>query len=178
MVRASLERPAERPSREYFGKYRGVVVDNQDPLSKARLRVRVPQVLAGAEVWADPCVPFAGPNLGFFALPEVDTGVWVEFEAGDPSHPIWTGCFWNDGDLDAEEAKPHIRFLRTREVTIRVDDEAGELRLETKDGTKITLDAEGVHVEGSKIEQKAGGERKAVLDSSGLNVNDGALEVK
>src|SRR5690606_2312186 len=71
---------------EYFGKYRGTVVDNADPVKRGRLRVVVPAVLSSTPVWAMPCVPYAGPKLGFYAMPETGTGVWVEFEAGDPSY--------------------------------------------------------------------------------------------
>ena len=75
-----------------YGKYRGVVtrVDAATMRIKARLAV-----LDGVESgWAMPCVPYAGESVGFAFLPEVDSGVWIEFEQGDVSHPIWTGGFW------------------------------------------------------------------------------------
>lgn len=28
------------------------------------------------------------------ALPIIGSGVWVEFEQGNPKYPIWVGCFW------------------------------------------------------------------------------------
>src|SRR5690606_19991990 len=83
----------------FFGKYRGLVVDNADPTDRGRLQVKVPAVLGDEAVWALPCVPYAGAGVGFYALPEAGTAIWVEFEAGDPSFPVWTGCFWGDGEL-------------------------------------------------------------------------------
>ena len=49
----------------YFGKYRGTVTDNADPTSRGRLKVNVPAVLGDLEVWAMPCVPYAGDGVGF-----------------------------------------------------------------------------------------------------------------
>jgi len=79
----------------YYGKYRGLVVANVDPMQIGRLMVEVPD-LAGIlpSTWAMPCLPFAGAQSGFFAVPVVGSKVWIEFEQGDPDYPIWTGCFW------------------------------------------------------------------------------------
>ncbi|HBL27563.1 MAG TPA: baseplate assembly protein, partial [Acidobacteria bacterium] len=54
----------------FYGKYRGKVSNNIDPLQIGRLQVSVPEVLGDGRLsWALPCVPFAGPGVGFFALP-------------------------------------------------------------------------------------------------------------
>src|SRR3954468_5999011 len=85
----------------FFGKYRGTVTDNNDTTNRGRLKVTVPAVLETLEVWAMPCVPYAGDSVGFYMMPENGSGVWVEFEGGDPSFPIWSGCFWADDELPA-----------------------------------------------------------------------------
>jgi hypothetical protein len=41
-----------------------------------------------------PCTPYARPNVGFYAIPPIGANVWIEFEGGDPSYPIWSGGFW------------------------------------------------------------------------------------
>jgi hypothetical protein len=76
----------------FFGKFRGTVTANQDPLMRGRIQALVPEV-TGPEAtgWALPCAP-----AGFFAVPAVGAGVWIEFEQGDPDRPIWTGCWWAD----------------------------------------------------------------------------------
>jgi len=82
-------------ARKFFGKYRGIVVENIDPQQIGRVMVMVPDV--GTPVpgtWAMPCVPAAGIQSGVFVLPALGSGVWVEFERGDPDHPIWVGGFW------------------------------------------------------------------------------------
>ena len=82
-------------SEKFYGKYRGLVMNNIDPMQMGRLMVQVPDVTGlMPSTWAMPCVPVAGVQNGMFALPMVGSGVWVEYEQGDPDHPIWVGCFW------------------------------------------------------------------------------------
>ena len=86
---------SDSTERKYYGKYRGLVINNVDPLQKARLLVQVPDVLGLAiSSWAMPCMPIAGPQMGVYVVPIIGAGVWVEFEGGDPDYPIWTGGFW------------------------------------------------------------------------------------
>jgi hypothetical protein len=79
-------------SGKFYGKYRGVVVSNIDPQQLGRLMVKVPDVLGEDPCfWAMPASPVAGPQMGIYAVPPVNAGVWVEFEQGDPNYPIWSG---------------------------------------------------------------------------------------
>src|SRR5260370_26780672 len=85
-----------------------------------------------------PCVPFAGDQVGFYSLPPTGSGVWIEFEAGDPSYPIWTGCFWADSELpDSSDAD--IKIWKTDKLTLRLDDSASEMLLKNDKDSKITL---------------------------------------
>jgi len=94
---ADAQDPDPEVRKRFFGKYRGSVVTNVDPLGQGRLVVRVPDVLGILpSSWALPCVPMAGPMMGTsFVLPPAGSSVWVEFEQGDPQMPIWVGCFWD-----------------------------------------------------------------------------------
>lgn len=84
----------------FYGKYRGLVVNNVDPLNQGRLMATVPEVLGEIPSgWAVPCAPYAGTQAGFFAIPPVGAGVWIEFEAGDTSRPIWVGAWWGAGEV-------------------------------------------------------------------------------
>ena len=85
--------------RKYYGKTRGTVTSADDPASRGRLRVQVSLGGPAVEVWAEACVPYAGDKNGAFAIPPVGAGVWVEFEQGDPDRPIWTGCWWKEGEI-------------------------------------------------------------------------------
>lgn len=78
----------------YYGKYRGVVVNNIDPEQLGRIMALVPDVSTVIPTtWAMPCLPVVGLQMGVFTVPPIGAGVWIEFEHGDPDYPIWTGCF-------------------------------------------------------------------------------------
>ena len=77
----------------YFGKYRGMVLNNVDPMQQGRLQVQVPDVTGLVpSSWAMPCVPVAGLQSGMMALPIIGSGVWIEYEQGnpDPSRAVGT----------------------------------------------------------------------------------------
>jgi hypothetical protein len=78
----------------------------------------VPGVLGGTSTgWCMACVPYAGPDVGFAFLPEPGAGVWIEFEAGDPSRPIWTGGWWAAGEVPVDHqqtpSQPTRKILRS-----------------------------------------------------------------
>jgi hypothetical protein len=116
---------------EYFGKYRGKVVNNVDPLQMGRVQVSVPAVLGDNRMsWADPCVPYAGPKVGFYAIPPVGANIWVEFEGGKPENPIWSGCFWGSKvEMPTETLTPAapntLRLIKTPTNTLMLDDTPG-----------------------------------------------------
>jgi uncharacterized protein involved in type VI secretion and phage assembly len=88
------------PIREkVYGKHSGTVLNSSDPERLGRLTALVPEVLREVPTgWANPCVPYAGIGSGFFSLPPPGAGVWIEFEGGDVSRPIWSGCYWGVGE--------------------------------------------------------------------------------
>jgi hypothetical protein len=82
-------------SRKFYGKYRGTVIENIDPLQTGRVLLQCPDVLGEIpSSWAMPCVPAAGIQSGMFIVPAIGSQVWVEFEQGNPDYPIWSGGFW------------------------------------------------------------------------------------
>lgn len=183
MEQKILEQLIEWIRSRYFGKYRGVVTDNADPTSRGRIKVRVPAVLGELEVWAMPCVPYAGAGVGFYSLPEPQTAVWIEFEAGDPSYPIWTGCFWADGELpDLSDAA--VKIWKTESLTVRIDDGADQLVAENSGGSKLTIESDVVsesggstHTVGTAGVVSEAGATKTEVTTASYKVNNGALEV-
>jgi uncharacterized protein involved in type VI secretion and phage assembly len=103
---SAIEDPRQRTSpRKFLGKYRGTVVDNQDPLQMGRIRAVVPDVSPNSPTgWAMPCVPFGLLQMGQSALPLLQSGVWIEFEQGDADKPIWTGGWWDQGQMPSPQA--------------------------------------------------------------------------
>lgn len=168
----------------YFGKFRGTVVDNDDPNKRGRLKVSVPAVLETLEVWAMPCVPYAGDKVGFYVMPETGSGVWVEFEGGDPSYPIWSGCFWGDDELPDDATGPTMKILRTKTGQIQFDDDAGEIIVKNDDDATVTL-AQDITIEAGSSTQTIGssgvvsesGAGKVEVATAGVNVNSGAFKV-
>jgi hypothetical protein len=90
-------------AQRFFGKYRGIVVNNIDPLQIGRIQAMVPDVsTVTLTSWCMPCVPIAGKQMGTYMVPQIGAGVWIEFEQGDPDYPIWVGGFWgNVGEVPA-----------------------------------------------------------------------------
>ncbi len=133
----------------YFGKYRSTVTDNSDPTNRGRIKVKVPAVLGDLENWALPCLPYTGKGMGSYAIPETGSGVWVEFEAGDSSFPIWSGGFWADNELPENEqgtaASPKMKIFRTAKgLLATMDDGSKVITLSDKNGNNIlTIDAQG-----------------------------------
>ena len=166
-------------SAPFFGKYRGTVTDNKDPLMIGRIRANVPDVTGDADSgWATPCAPFGGSGVGFFAVPAEGAGVWIEFEHGDPDYPIWSGCWFGSAtDMPPTLLVPPPPFKKVMVVTegghsILLDDTPGigGITLETADGAKIVMNALGV-----EISNGLGASVK--LTGPQVSINSGALEV-
>lgn len=157
----------ERAKHRFFGKYRGTVTDVD--ASTMRVKANVPSVLPGvATGWAAACVPYAGPNVGFVMLPEVGSGVWIEFEGGDVSFPIWTGCYWRSDEVP-DSASANAKSIITSAGTITFDNDAASITLTDADSDSLTLSG------GSGTLTAGAG--TIVADASGVSVNDGALEI-
>lgn len=123
--------PDEGEPKRFYGKYRGKVIENVDPLFLARIVASVPAVPAST-TFAMPCVPYAGFEVGFYAIPPIGANVWIEFEGGDPDYPIWSGCFWAEGELPLGAPPPETKVFKTECVTMILNDipEAGGFVLE------------------------------------------------
>jgi uncharacterized protein involved in type VI secretion and phage assembly len=161
----------------YFGKYRGLVADNKDPLMTGRIKATVPDVLGSQKTgWALPCAPFGGSQVGFFAIPTVGAGVWIEFEHGNLEYPVWSGCWWGSpADMPPLILAPP--YQKTMIVTsggqsITLDDTPGigGITLTTSGGQKLVLSPTGVVIDdgmGGRIE----------LRGPKVNINGPALQV-
>lgn len=153
------------------GKHRGVVVDNLDPMGIGRVRVDVPDIGGGG--WALPSVPFAGPGVGFLALPPVGAQIWVEFEAGDPDKPIWSGCFWDPGQ--APGADPGVKLIKTSGITLTFDDGTGGFMLEV--GPPASPATMKLQLKNGIVEIDNGLGATIVISGAVVDVNNGALTV-
>ena len=184
-----LAQVLHRLQRQYYGKYRGFVVDNRDPEKRGRLKLKVPTVLGDQDTgWALPCLPFGGfTNQGLFMIPEVDAQVWVEFEEGNLDHPIWVGVFWQQTSDTPEEAaldEPTTRMIRTPSGhVLQFDDKSGEeqFRLAHPAGTELTINPQGTveltDAAGAKLTLDAESHQAILQDSNGNQVEMAAAGI-
>lgn len=196
-----LQSQAHHGPRRYYGKYPGLVVDNQAPdgAHRGRIKVQVPGILEEGtpdggggkpiEVMADPCF-----MPGFFFVPEVGAQVWVEFVAGDVNAPIWTGV-WYPKDTTPQtfdgaaptEAQKIIRTASGQQI--QLEDTGGEEKLVIQDGVNqniLTMSADGFTLQrGDSLVKLTDGALELTfgtntlkLDSSGAAYNGVALVLK
>ena len=150
---------------KYWGKYRGTVLQNVDPLQLGRIQVVVPDVMnLIPTTWAEPCVPLAGPTgppMGVYMVPAIGAGVWVEFEHGDPNRPIWTGCRWGaPSDIPplarlGNPLDPNIVIQSLLQHTIMISDMppspvTGGIILKSTTGAMIVVNDSGIYISNGK----------------------------
>ncbi len=164
----------------YYGKYRGAVLNNVDPMQQGRLQVQVPDVAGLAPAtWALPCVPIAGLQNGMMALPVIGSGVWVEFEQGNPDFPIWTGCFWGSAAevpalaLATPPAIPAITFQTPLQNGVTISDlpgPTGGIMLKSATGATLIVNDTGIYIQNGKGAM-------ITLVGPSVTMNNGALTV-
>jgi uncharacterized protein involved in type VI secretion and phage assembly len=165
---------------KFYGKYRGTVLDNVDPLQTGRLMVQVPGV-GGLlpSTWALPCLPFTGPGSGFYAVPSIGSLVWVEFEQGNPDYPVWSGCFWGstaDVPALARAGTPGLQqvVVQTEAENMLVLSDtpgpAGGFLLQLSSGAMISVSDAGIVIDN-------GQGASISLTGPTVTINEGALEV-
>jgi uncharacterized protein involved in type VI secretion and phage assembly len=147
----------------FYGKHRGVVIDNIDPEQIGRILAQVPDVLGDAPTrWALPSVPAGGVQAGCFTVPPIGSQVWIEFERGDPDYPIWTGGFWG---LAAD--------VPTLALSPAATPPGQNIVLQTTGQNLLALsDAPSSPASGGIILQSAGG-AMIVVNDAGITISNG-----
>ena len=145
---------------KYFGKYRGTVVNNIDPMQMGRLTVQVPDVKGLIpSTWAMPCFPISGKQMGAYMIPQVGAGVWVEFEQGDPDYPIWSGCWYGSAAdvpvlaLAGLPVSPNIVFQTAAQNGIVISDvpgPTGGIMLKSSTGATLLVNDSGIYIQNGK----------------------------
>ena len=167
-------------TRVFYGKYRGTVVTNVDPMQLGRIQAIVPDVSSLIpSTWAMPCFPIAGKQMGAYVIPQVGAGVWIEFEQGDPDHPIWTGCYYGATAevpalaLAGNPASPNIVLQSTAQNSLVISDlpgPTGGIMLKSTTGASIIVNDTGIYIQNGKG-------ASLVMTGPTVTVNNGALVV-
>ncbi|MET9394036.1 phage baseplate assembly protein V [Streptomyces sp. NPDC006624] len=171
------------PSNRYLGKFRGRVVDNNDPLRIGRVTVEVPDVLGDEpSTWALPCLPFTGPESGQFAVPPPGAGVWVEFEQGDPSFPVWTGCWYGAAAELPPDARRELQANTPHKPVVVQTPQAHKVVLNDTPGAEqgILLQAQGgayIRITKDAVVIATGAGAEVVLRGREVTINEGQLTV-
>lgn len=120
----------------YYGTYRAVVVDNNDPTKQGKLKIRCDIVHGDAtcEVWAWPVSPWASSDCGMWVIPDKGDSIYVMFDHGRADAPLWFGGWWGSNEP-------------TEDMTLK------KVVLATKEGMKVVLDRENQTV---LVEQSIG----------------------
>lgn len=152
--------PSAAQPRRFYGKYRGMVLSNVDPMQMGRLLVQVPDVEGLLpSSWAMPCLPFSGRQCGAFMLPQIGAGVWVEFEQGNPDYPIWTGGWYGSAAdvpalaLAGNPVSPSVVLQTQLQNTLMISDlpgPAGGIMLKTTTGAMILVNDVGITISNGK----------------------------
>lgn len=161
----------------FYGKYRGKVVNNVDPQVRGRVQVSVPAVLGDGKLgWAEACVPYAGPGVGFFAVPPVGASVWVEFEQGNAQFPILAGATWAFLEKAPLPGLPQVKVWKTDSVTVTLSDLPGAGGLTIEVGAPAAAVPMKIACTTGGIELSIG-TSSVKLTPATVSVNNGALEV-
>lgn len=165
---------------KYYGKYRGTVVQNVDLEQRGRIQVLVPDVSKVLPTtWASACVPLAGKSMGTYLVPQIGSGVWIEYEQGDVEYPIWTGCFWGMATevpalaLAGNPASPSIVIqtgLQNSIVLSDVPGPTGGIMLKSSTGAMILVNDAGITISNGKG-------ATIVMTGPTVSINNGALTV-
>jgi uncharacterized protein involved in type VI secretion and phage assembly len=167
-------------AKKFYGKYRGTVINNIDPMQMGRILVMVPDVSALLPTsWAMPCVPIAGKQMGMYCVPQIGAGVWIEFEQGDPDFPIWVGGFWGSTAevpalaLAGNPVSPSIVLQTGLQNALIISDlpgPTGGIMLKSTTGATLIVNDTGIYIQNGKG-------ASIVMVGPSVTINNGAMTI-
>jgi uncharacterized protein involved in type VI secretion and phage assembly len=161
----------------YYGKYRATVLNNADPQLQGRIQVQLADRYGMfPSTWAFPALVFAARGAAIVALPQLGSSVWVEFEAGDPDYPVWSGAFWPDPvgmpplALTGTPVTPNIHLQTTTGTSITLSDNpAQQVLLKTLTGALLMIGTAGITI--------TNGQASIAMVGPSVIINGGALTI-
>lgn len=165
---------------KFYGKFRGTVVNNVDPLQIGRIQAIVPDVSNIAlSSWAMPCVPITGKQMGTYFVPQVGSGVWIEFEQGDSDYPIWVGGYWGIVAevpalaLAGVPVSPNMVLQSAGQNSLVISDlpgPTGGIMLKSTTGATIIVNDTGIYIQNGKG-------ASIIMTGPTVTINNGAMVI-
>lgn len=132
-------------SEKFFGKYKAIVRDLDDPRQMGRIRVQCPSVTGnGLTGWCQPCIPVAYEGAGDIALPRKGDTVWIEFEEGNLDLPIWVGNFYSQLNTPLQDFGYDHDTRVISWFNCKILMKENELTISVGDDTLMTLSDAGI----------------------------------
>ena len=144
----------------YYGKYEALVLDNDDPEKRGRLKVSCPRVYGKEKFdkWVYPSGLFSGKKYGFHAIPEKGDVIRLTFDGGDSNFPIWEYGWWLKNNAIEIADKGVFCFVTPKGHSWVIDEKNDSMYFSYKNGKVI-------EIKGQKISlgTKGGSNEKAAL---------------
>ncbi len=133
----------------YYSSYRAWVYSNEDPDNMGRVQLVIPHI-NGSQVykyWAYPKGVFAGENYGSQVLPQKGDLVWVEFEGGSPSVPIWQHGYFGKKEVPKDEDlndKQCYWFLTPKGNLVKLHDTKNLIHIKNTGGAYLEINESSI----------------------------------
>jgi uncharacterized protein involved in type VI secretion and phage assembly len=112
-------------------------------------------------------------------MPIIGSGVWVEFEQGDPDQPIWVGCFWGSAAEVPALARltPPVMSAITLQTPLQngitisdLPGPTGGIMIKSATGATLIVNDTGIYIQNGK---------GAMITMVGptVTINNGALTI-
>jgi hypothetical protein len=173
---------SEWRNEHYYGIYRGTVESVEEGDNLGIISVKIPDVFGPDHTLSRvrPCSPFAGDKHGFVAIPEPGDGVWIQFEAGKTSLPVWVGFWWASGEMPEPKGKLVRSFITTKGHKFVLDDDADEVTLLHSGGAEMKMTGSDVTITigNASIEMSSSEIKLAVGPTSSLKITSSEIKIE
>ena len=135
--------------------YKGVVIDNDDPLFLDRIKCRIPELYddeLGEVPWILPvkyCMFGQGDGFGHFGAPPIGSIALVELQGNDPNFPVYRGFMLTEDNVNLKYVPGTYGIIDPNGSELFVDTNKKTLTYTHVTGIQFVLNPDGsfnVHV--------------------------------
>lgn len=134
-------------SGERYGLYRAKVVERDDEHQRGRVKVQIPSVSGeGKSQWVEACMNTAYDGGGDISVPKVGDTVWIAFEEGNITKPVYVGNFFSAFKTPLKNYDQDTRVISWDNCRIEMKEEH----------LLITVGASSIDITGSSVKINSG----------------------